>query len=461
MNARRIIFAVVLLSAVAAVLVVAACSPAPTPVPTAAPPTAAPKPTTAPTTAPVAAATTPPTAAPKPTTAPTAAASSSSSAAASSSASSSSSAAATAAPTKAAGPTTAATTAASSSASSSSSAAATAAATKAAGPTTAATSAATTAASSSSAGSASTGVFKVAVVMPSAVNDLAFSQSMYDALVKVQNQMGKDKFQFAYTDNMFNVPDAAAAMRDYASKGYNLVIGHGSQYGASLADIAPDFPKTAFAWGTAVDTFESKGVKNISAYTVASDQGGYVEGVMAAKLSKTGVVGAIGPVPAGDGQLTILGFVNGAKATSSTVKVLPPVFTNDFSNAALMSQAAQTMVQQNADVLTGTSQAVTGAIAVAKDKNILWFGNQSDQASLAPSNVVASQVYDWTPFLQQLITNTQQGKLGGAVMTGTFANKVLVMQYNSKYNLPADVKALADKTIAGLIDGSIKTNVAP
>ena len=301
-------------------------------------------------------------------------------------------------------------------------------------------------------------VFKVAVIMPSAINDLAFSQSMYDALVKIQNDMGKDKFQFAYTDNMFNVPDAAAAIRDYASKGYDLVIAHGSQYGASLADIAPDFPKTAFAWGTAVDTFESKGVKNISAYTVASDQGGYVEGVIAAKLSKSGSVGAIGPIPAGDGKLTIDGFAAGAKATNPNIKVATQ-FTNDFSNAALMSQAAQTMIANGADVLTGTSQAVTGAIAVCKDKNVLWFGNQSAQTSLAPKVVVANQVYDWTPFLKTLIANTQQGKLGGAVMTGTLANKVLVMQYNPDYALPADVKALADKTVAGLVDGSIQTGV--
>ncbi len=301
-------------------------------------------------------------------------------------------------------------------------------------------------------------VFKVAVIMPSAINDLAFSQSMYDGLVAVKKEMGADKFDFAYTDNMFNVPDAAAAIRDYASKGYDLIIAHGSQYGASLADIAPDFPKTAFAWGTAVDTFESKGVKNISAYTVASDQGGYVEGVIAAKLSKTGSVGAIGPIPAGDGQLTILGFQAGAKATNPNIKVATQ-FTNDFSNAALMSQAAQTMIANGADVLTGTSQAVTGAIAVCKDKNVLWFGNQSAQTSLAPKVVVANQVYDWTPFLKTLIANTQQGKLGGAVLTGTLANKVLVMQYNSDYALPTDVKALADKTVAGLVDGSIKTGV--
>ncbi len=334
--------------------------------------------------------------------------------------------------------------------------------TSAPAPTTApaATSAPTSAPAATSAPSTSGGAFKVAVIMPSAANDVAFSQSIVDALKKVQSDMGADKFQFVFTENMFNVPDAAAAIRDYASKGYNLVIAHGSQYGASLADIAPDFPKTAFAWGTAVDTYQSKGIKNIFAYTVASDQGGYVEGVMAAKLSKTGSVGAIGPIPAGDGQLTILGFEAGAKATNASIKVATQ-FTNDFSNAALMSQAAQTMIANGADVLTGTSQAVTGAIAVCKDKNKLWFGNQSDQASLAPSVVVASQVYDWSGAIKDMIASIQGGTMGTKVYTMTLQNGGLKMVYNPAYNLPADVKALGDKTVQGLSDGSIQTGVKP
>ncbi|NTW12677.1 MAG: BMP family ABC transporter substrate-binding protein, partial [Anaerolineales bacterium] len=98
--------------------------------------------------------------------------------------------------------------------------------------------------------------FRVAVVMPSAINDLAFSQSMYDALVRVQTEMGgAENFEFVYSDGMFVVDDAAAAIRDYATQGYNLVIAHGSQYGSSLQEIAPDFPETSFAWGTTVDTF--------------------------------------------------------------------------------------------------------------------------------------------------------------------------------------------------------------
>lgn len=300
--------------------------------------------------------------------------------------------------------------------------------------------------------------FRVAVVAPSAVNDLAFTQSMVDALKQVQSEMGASNFEYVVSDNMFVVGDAAAAIRDYATKGYDLVIAHGSQYGASLADIAPDFPNTAFAWGTAVNTYKDKGVNNIFAYTVASDEGGYVEGAMAAKLSKSKVVAGLGPIPAGDGLLTIKGFEAGAKATDPNVKV-QTAFTNSFSDVALMSQAAQTQIASGADVLTGTSQSVVGAISVAKEKNALWFGNQSSQTSLAPEIVVANQVYDWSGALKDMIAKTKSGTRGGEVYTMTLKNGGLKIEFNPAFNLPADVKDLAEKTIAGLKDGSIKTGV--
>ncbi len=68
---------------------------------------------------------------------------------------------------------------------------------------------------------------------------------MYDALVAVQAEMGGESaMEIVYSEGMFVVDDAAAAIRDYASEGYNLVIAHGSQYGSSLQEIAPDFPET-------------------------------------------------------------------------------------------------------------------------------------------------------------------------------------------------------------------------
>jgi basic membrane protein A len=295
--------------------------------------------------------------------------------------------------------------------------------------------------------------FRVAVVMPSAINDLAFSQSMYDALIRVQKDMGgPDKFEVVYSENMFVVDDAAAAIRDYATKGYNLVIAHGSQYGSSLQEIAPDFPKTSFAWGTTVDTF---GQPNIFAYEAASDQGGFVNGVLAASLSKSNVIGVIGPIETGDAKLYVDGFKAGALSVKpdATVNVN---YIGSFSDTALAAEAANTHISAGADVLTGSAQMVVGAIGKAKESNVLWFGTQSNQTSLAPSIVVASQVYHWEGILKEMIGLIEAGTLGGKSFKADLANGGEVIELNPDSTVAAEAKTLAESTIKGIIDGSIK-----
>ncbi len=271
-----------------------------------------------------------------------------------------------------------------------------------------------------------TGPFRVAVVMPSGINDLAFSQSMYDALTKIQEQMGADNFEFVYSENMFVVEDAATALRDYASQGYNLVIGHGSQYGSSLQEIAPDFPETSFAWGTTVDTF---GLPNIYAYEARSEEGGYVNGVLAANLSSSNTLGVVGPIEPGDAKLYVDGFVAGAKAAKPDITVNVN-YIGSFSDVALATEAANTLVGAGADALSGTAQMVVGAIGVAEENNVPWFGTQSSQTSLAPSVVVANQVYDWTGILNTIIEQVKAGKLGGESFALTLENGGLVMDYH-------------------------------
>ena len=288
--------------------------------------------------------------------------------------------------------------------------------------------------------------FRVAVIMPSAISDLAFSQSMYDSLLTIQKEMGKENFEFVYSENMFVVADAAAAIRDYASEGYDLVIAHGSQYGSSLVDIAPDFPNTSFTWGTSVSTFSDQGITNIFAYEARSEEGGYVCGVLAAKLSESNVYGVIGPIETGDAKLYVDGFKAGVLATKPDAQVNVN-WTGSFSDVALASEAAQTHINVGADVLTGTAQMVVGAIGVARQRGVLWFGTQADQTSIAPEVVVANQVYDWTVVLRPMIQLIREGTMGGTTYALTLANGGLKIVVNQE--------ALVGKTIQDIIEGKI------
>ena len=292
---------------------------------------------------------------------------------------------------------------------------------------------------------------RAAVVTPSAENDLAFSQSIVDALHRMEDAGLLS--EVAITPGTFIVEDAGVALRNYAEEGYDLVIAHGSQYGGLLEEIAPNFPDTAFAWGTSVETF---GQPNISAYTTRSDQGGYAMGVMAARLAGDSPVGIVGPIEVGDAKLFVDGFAAGVEAGGGTAN---SVYTDSFADVQLAAEAAQSFIDNGHAVLTGTAQMTVGAIGVARENNVPWFGTQSNQTSVGPEVVVANQVYKWDVVLDDLVRDIQSGSMGGSAYIIDFANGGLVIEYNDAYDVPADARSAIDGAVAGFIDGSLSTGV--
>ncbi len=289
--------------------------------------------------------------------------------------------------------------------------------------------------------------FRIAIVAPSASNDLAFTQSIVDGVGALTGVSAVD-----VTDGTFIVDDAAAAIRGYAEEGYDLVIAHGSQYGGSLQEIAADFPDVAFAWGTSSDTF---GLPNVSAYTAASDQGGYVMGVMAAAMTNSGVIGVIGPIAVGDAKLYVDGFVNGVQANSggATANVN---YIESFSDVALAAEAAQGHIANGADILTGTAQMVVGATGVAAEHGAKWFGTQSNQTALGADIVVASQVYKWEVVLQGVVDGIKDGDLGGEAHTIDLANGGLVIEFNDAVDA-GHARTLGENTIKSIAAGLKQT----
>jgi len=289
---------------------------------------------------------------------------------------------------------------------------------------------------------------KVALIAPSSHTDLAFTQSMHHALLNLQKKYG---FELSVSENQFVVANAANIIRQYADQGYDLVIAHGSQYGGTIEQLAPLFPKTSFAWGTAGATF---GQPNVYAYEANSQEGGYVNGYIASLMSKTKVLGVIGPIAVGDAKLYVDGFVAGAKAQSKKT-VVNVAYTGSFSDPSLMSKQASVFVAQKADVLTGSSQSVVGALSVVRENNLKWFGTQWTQASLAPGNVVATQMYDWMPALNQIITRVQSGKLGGVSYRISLKNGGERIQFNKAAKTPKAIQETAKKVVEKIVSGKI------
>jgi len=298
---------------------------------------------------------------------------------------------------------------------------------------------------------------KIALVIPSTIDDLAWSQAMYEGLKGAQAELGADNLTFEVSERLWNAVDAGAAIRQYAMKGYNIVIAHGAQYQSLLAEIAPDFPKTSFAYGTGFNTPEP----NIFAYDPHAQEGAYLLGILAGSMTKSGIIGLVGPIEAGDAIKYNKGFAQGAKSVNPDVKVRV-AYTGSFGDMVAAGEIARTHIKAGADILTGTSQQTVGAInVVAEKEGLYWLSSDMDQKSIAPNTVLAAQAYNFKQVVMEMINSRAKGVLGGKHIELSLANGGLQMVFNEKIegNIPAEAKKAVMDAKEKIINGTLKIDL--
>lgn len=291
----------------------------------------------------------------------------------------------------------------------------------------------------------------VGVIVPSARDDLAFSQSLVDALDVLNDERGG--LTLAVTENMFDVDAAKAQAEEYANSGSDVVILHGAQFRPFVEELAIASPEVVFVAGP--DPLASE-LPNVFVYTVAAEQGAYVLGDLAASLSDSGTIGVVGPVPAAEPKRFVEGFRLGAEQRGATVL---SEYTGSFSDVEAAAAASAGQVSAGADVLTGTSQMTVGPIELAANEGLLWFANQANQTSLAPDNVVASQVYHFEVAIREILAEIDANSTTGGIFPLTLGNGGMLLEFNPNYPLDDDLRTRADDLLFEVTAGSVSVEV--
>ncbi len=224
---------------------------------------------------------------------------------------------------------------------------------------------------------------KVAMCLPGAVSDKGFNASAHAGLMIVKERMGAE---VAFSENVKR-PDFVSTLRDYANRGYDVIMAHGFQWGDALTKVSKQFPKKHF-----INTFGFGKAPNLANLHVAHQELFHVMGQLAAKMSKKGNVGAVGGWEIPPIRIQIDAFVKGVRKAkpNATVNV---IWTGTFYDPVKGKEAAKALIAQGADIVAPLADASgLGVIEAAREKNILTFGYFLDQRELAPGNIVSSAI---------------------------------------------------------------------
>src|SRR5207302_2051470 len=125
---------------------------------------------------------------------------------------------------------------------------------------------------------------KAAVLLPGSINDQSWNAQGYSGVLRLKEK----GWDVAYSENV-QPADMAQALQDYARKGYTLVIGHTGRFLSPMQLVGPKFPKTTFIVGSG----NAGSGKNVASIDFDNTQFGYLIGVLAARMNKTGKIGSV------------------------------------------------------------------------------------------------------------------------------------------------------------------------
>lgn len=296
---------------------------------------------------------------------------------------------------------------------------------------------------------ASAGDFKVALLTPGPINDNGWNATAYQGLMKIKEEL---QAKTAYSENV-SQSDMEEFLRGYANDGYSIVIGHGFEFADTMKRLAKDFPKT---WFLVTSTTVSQ-EPNLASISTNNREQGYLMGTVAALMSKSKTVAAIGGQEIPPILNSVKGFEDGAKAADPSIKVITTM-TGSSNDVAKAKETAISFIEKGADVvMTNANQAGLGGIEAAKQKGVLAIGSNQDQNVNGPDTVVVSVIQDYPKAMAVVAKRVKDNLMKAeALQLGVKEGAIYLSSFHSfDGKISKETKDKIAKVVTDLSEGKI------
>ena len=224
----------------------------------------------------------------------------------------------------------------------------------------------------------------LALVVAGTFGDRSFYDSSKEGADRLAADLGVDVTYIecnndSHTTQMQNAADKA-----------DIVVLVGWEF-YEVETVAPQYPNVKFIW---IDNATGSDIANVLNITYAQNEGSFLAGYIAAAMSETGVVGAVGGEDSDTINDFIVGYEQGAKyygtETGTDVQVVKN-YTNSYDDPTLGKNCAIALYEQGADVIFQIASAAgDGVFEAAKEKGIYAIGVDSDQKHIDEDVIICS-----------------------------------------------------------------------
>jgi simple sugar transport system substrate-binding protein/basic membrane protein A len=291
------------------------------------------------------------------------------------------------------------------------------------------------------------------------VSDAGWYAGAYEGLLLLRDSLGAAvSHQQTRTPSEFD-----EAFLSYASAGYDLIFAHGFEYQDAAIRAGERFPNTTF-----VVSGGGRFSDNVVPLIFELEEGSYLAGMIAAGMSRSGIVGTVGGVAIPPVEGTFLAFAAGARAVDPEVRVLE-AFTGSWDDVAAAKEATVAQLGRGADVIIHNVDAASFGVfqavreAVAGGRTVWALGMNRDQNDVAPDVILGSAIINIPDSFLETALAWQGGTLGGGPIYAGAAEGVIDFVLNPALadRVPAELVAAADAQRALIRSGQLEVPRVP
>jgi len=292
---------------------------------------------------------------------------------------------------------------------------------------------------------------KVGFIYVGPVGDLGWSYQ-HDLGRKAMEKALAGKVETTYLENVPEGPDAERSIEQLARTGHKLIFTTSFGFMDATIKVAKKYPNVFFEHATGF-----KRAKNVSTYAARFYEGRYIQGQIAAKISKTGILGYIVSFPIPEVISNINATMLGAWSVNPKMKV-KIIWVNSWFDPGKEADAAKTLIDQGADVLTQHTDS-PAATQIAEQRGVHSFGESSDMIKFGPHAQLTADTDYWGGYYTKRAEAVLNGTWKSQDTWGGLDSGMVVMAPYT--NMPDDVKKMAMETEAAIKSGKLQIFKCP
>ena len=293
---------------------------------------------------------------------------------------------------------------------------------------------------------------KIGFVYVSPIGDAGWT-FQHDTGRKEMEKALAGKVTTKYIESVPEGADAERVIRDLAQSGHMLIFTTSFGYMNPTNKVATAYPKVDFEHATGY-----KSAKNVGIYNARFYEGRYLAGIVAGKMSKTGVAGYVAAFPIPEVVMGINAFARGMRSVNPKAEV-KVIWVNSWFDPGRESEASNTLISQGADVLTHHTDS-TAAVQTAEAKKVYAIAYHSDMSKYGPNAQLTAVTHHWGDYYTKVAQSVIDGKWQPDNVWGGIKDGMIKLAPFNKV-VPPDVVALVKKSEDEIAAGKLSPFTGP